>query len=136
LHRGVFLSVTATLENQDDKWCVYVSAPEQFIFIHIARNAVGIVLYIVLKPDDDGSSGNSTEIASIIWEANQGGIHISEEQAKNEVVIIIKGILEYDLDALLEHYVKDIWNHSVADISAHIYAHLAPKAQLPGKGSH
>ena len=50
-----------------------------------------------------GSSGNSMKVAAITWEQNKGGIRISEEQGKKEVVIITRGILECDFDALPDY---------------------------------
>lgn len=56
---------------------------------HIAPRTFGIelyVLHIVIKPGDDSSgSCNSTEIASITWETNNGGIYMSEAQAKKQI---------------------------------------------------
>jgi hypothetical protein len=43
---------------------------------------------------------------------------ISEEQAKKEVVIITRGHLGCDFDALPEYDVDDLWNHPAAHLNA------------------
>jgi len=106
-------------QDQDDKW--RVSATHQPISIHLARSATGkefYVLHVVVKPGDNGSSGSSVKIAAITWEQNKGGIRISEEQAKKEVVIITRGLLECDFDALPEYDIDDLWNHPAAHLDA------------------
>jgi len=106
-------------QDKDEKWPV--SATYQPISIHVTRSATGIelyVLHIIVKPSDNNSSNsdNKIKIAAITWEQNKGGIHISEEQGKKEVVIITRGILGCDFDALPEYDVSDLWNHPAAQI--------------------
>jgi len=106
-------------QDQDEKWPA--SATYQPISIHVTRSATGIelyVLHIIVKPSDNNSSNsdNKIKIAAITWEQNKGGIHISEEQGKKEVVIITRGILGCDFDALPEYDVSDLWNHPAAQI--------------------
>ncbi|KAI9716213.1 MAG: hypothetical protein M1812_005438 [Candelaria pacifica] len=108
--------------DQDDKWRVSVTDQSQSgtIAVHVARSGTGKELYkLVLKPSDGGSSsGSGAKINAITWEQNKGGIRISEEQAKKEVVIITRRNLECDFDALPEYDVSDLWNHPAAQLEA------------------
>ncbi|TVY12605.1 hypothetical protein LARI1_G009412, partial [Lachnellula arida] len=104
-------------QDQDDKWRVSATDHSQSstISIHVSRSGTGRDFYVlVVKPSD----GGSVEIEAITWETNKGGIRISEEQAKKEVVIITRGILECGFDALPEYDVSDMWNHPPAQLSA------------------
>ena len=104
--------------DQDDKWHIYVSTTEPATSVHIARSAFGVETYVVHIVEKTGDEGSSAEIASITWETNKGGIRISEEQAKKEVVIITRGLLECDFDALPEYDIDDLWNHPAAHLDA------------------
>ncbi len=108
-------------QDQDDKW--RVSTTEQSksgtISIHLARTGTGKELYIlVVEPSDGDSSGSGVKIKAITWEQNKGGIRISEEQAKKEVVIITRHLLECTFDALPEYDIADLWNHPAAKLGA------------------
>ena len=105
-------------QDQDDKWRVSATAQSQSgtISIHLARSGTGKELYVLVGQPSDGSSG--VKIEAITWEQNKGGIRISEEQAKKEVVIITRGLLECDFDALPEYDVSDLWNHPAAQLGA------------------
>ena len=108
-------------QDQDDKWRVSATDQSQSgtISIHLARSGTGKELYVlVVKPSDGGSSGSGVKIEAITWEQNKGGIRISEEQAKKEVVIITRRLLECEFDALPEYDVSDLWNHSAAQLGA------------------
>jgi hypothetical protein len=69
-------------------------------------------------PNDGDSDNNSVMIDAITWEQNKGGICISEEQAKKEVVIITRILLECAFDALPKYDPSDLWNHPGAQIGA------------------
>lgn len=104
-------------QDQDEEWLI--SATFRPISIHVARSARGSQLYvphIVVKPGDDDSSNRNSDITivGITWEQNKGESRISEEQSKKEIVIITRGILRCDFDALPEYDVSDLWNHSAA----------------------
>ena len=107
-------------QDQDDKWRVCVT--EHFesgnIFIHLSRSGTGKELYVLVVKPGDSSSGNSSDakIQAITWEQNKGGIRISEEQAKKEVVIITRNLLGCDFETLPEYDVSDLWNHPAAQI--------------------
>ena len=108
-------------QDQDDKWRVSVTDQSQSgtISIHLARSGTGIELYVlIVKPSDGGSSGGGAKVEAITWEQNKGGIRISEEQAKKEVVILTRGFLECEFDALPEYEISDLWNHPAAQLGA------------------
>lgn len=108
-------------QDQDDKWRVSATDQSQSgtISIHVSRSGTGKEFYVlVVKPGDGGNSGSSVNVEAITWETNKGGIRISEEQAKKEVVIITRGLLECGFDALPEYDIDDMWNHPAADLSA------------------
>ncbi|OTA63980.1 hypothetical protein K449DRAFT_380915 [Hypoxylon sp. EC38] len=114
-------------QDQDDKWRVSVTDQSESgnISIHLARSGTDKELYVLfVKPSDSGDSGGSSssnsgvKIEAITWEQNKGGIRISEEQAKKEVVIITRGLLECDFDALPEYDASDLWNHPAAQIGS------------------
>jgi hypothetical protein len=93
-------------QDQDDKWRVSVMDQSQSgtIAIHLSRSGTGTELYIlILKPSDNDSSSGSVKVETITWEQDYGGIRISEEQAKKQVVMITRSLLECDLDALPEY---------------------------------
>ena len=86
------------------------------ISIHFVRSGTGKEFYVLVVNPRDGGSNSGVKIETITWEQNKGGIRISEEQAKKEVVIIARGLLEYDFDALPEYDVSELWNHPAAQI--------------------
>lgn len=103
-------------QDQDDKWRVSATDQSQngTISIHLARSGTGKELYVlVVKP-----RGGGVKIEAITWEQNKGGIRISEEQAKKEVVIITRRLLECGFDSLPEYDVSDLWNHPAAQLGA------------------
>jgi hypothetical protein len=70
-----------------------------------ARNST----YLLVNPGDGGSNSSGVKIEAITWEQNKGGIRISEERAKKEVVIITRSLLDCDFDALLEYDGANLW---------------------------
>ena len=108
-------------QDQDDKWRVSHTDQSESgtISIHLVRSWTGTELYVLfVKPSEGGGSGSSAIIKAITWEQNKGGIRISEEQAKKEVVIITRSLLECRFDALPEYDVSDLWNHPAAQLGA------------------
>lgn len=109
-------------QDQDDKW--RVSANEQSsgnISVHLARSGTDKELYVLVINPRAGNSSNSinrggVKVEAITWEQNKGGIHISEEQAKKEVVILARRILECSFEALPEYDVSELWNHPAAQL--------------------
>lgn len=111
--------------DQDDKWHIYVSSTEPATSVHIARSALGVETYLVHVVEKTGDEGSTAEIASITWETNKGGIRISEEQAKKEVVNLTRSILECDYETLPYYDPADVWNYPKADLSNHINGNRA-----------
>lgn len=111
-------------QDMDDKWRVSVTELgwSGNISIHLSRSWTGKELYVlIVNPGDDdnsNSTGGGVKIEAITWEQNKGGIRISEEQAKKEVVIITRCILRCAFDALPEYDSSDLWNHPGARIGA------------------
>jgi hypothetical protein len=108
-------------QGMDDKWRVSTTGQSQSgtISVHLARNWTDKELYVlVVRPSGGGSSGSGVKIEAITWEQNKGGIRISEEQAKKEVVIITRRLLGCDFDALPEYDDSDLWNHPAAHLGA------------------
>lgn len=100
-----FKKLTAGLQpqDQDDKWRITVSDENQNgnISVTMARTLGNKAIYILFINPNNGGSGATIE--AITWEQNKGGIHLIEEQAKKEVVMITRGILECDYEALPEY---------------------------------
>ena len=122
--------------DQEYKWRVSVfdqnqSQSDKIISIHVIRvvaNREIHVLFVDLNNGGSGGSGGSSSsssggggggggggvvIEAITWEQNKGGIRVSEEQAKKEVLLITRSMLQCDYDAL-----PDMFNHPGARIRA------------------
>ena len=108
-------------QDQDDKWCISVFDQSQSgnISIHVTRVVANREIYVLfVNPNNGGSSSSGVMIEAITWEQNKGGIRLSEEQAKKEVVMITRSMLQCDYDALPEYDPEDIFNHPGAHIGA------------------
>ena len=108
------LSTGLEPQDQDDKWRILVSDQHQngVISIHVIRVGTRKELYVLFVNPNDGAM-----IEAITWEQNKGGIHLTEEQAKKEVVMITRSILECDYDALPEYnFEEDMLNYPGARI--------------------
>ncbi|CAK7199548.1 hypothetical protein SEUCBS139899_002228 [Sporothrix eucalyptigena] len=89
-----------TPRDMDDRWVYRVTPIDRsgVITIHIARSWTDIQHYALhVLPAKDGEP-ETTKIIAITWEQNTNGIHITQEQAQKEVVIITRSILECDFD--------------------------------------
>jgi hypothetical protein len=104
----------------EDRWHITITDQSQSsnISIHLARSWTGIELYVLDVKPSDGDSNSGAKIEAITWEQNKSGIRISEEQAKKEVVILTRSILECEFEALPEYDRNDVWNHSAAHLDA------------------
>lgn len=116
-----FKKLSAGLEpqDQDDKWRITVSDQNQNgnISINMARTVANREIYILFVNPNNGGSGAIIE--AVTWEQNKGGIHLTEEQAKKEVVMITRSILQCDYDALPEYdFMEDMFNYPGARIGA------------------
>ena len=108
-------------QDQDDKWYLYsTTTTQQHISVHIVRNLHNVEMFILqimikpgskngsreTKPTDKGSGagieaiddGSTAEITSITWETSRGCL--TEEDAKYEAVMLIRVVLECDIEAL------------------------------------
>ncbi|KAK8004235.1 hypothetical protein PG989_003954 [Apiospora arundinis] len=107
-------------ESWDDKWGV--SAEEQSqsrnVSIHVTRNPTGKDHYVLdIRPQGE-DSGEGVKVEAITWDQKKGDIHITEEQAKKEVVVITRRLLECDFEALPEYDVSILWDHPAAEINS------------------
>ncbi len=105
----------------EDRWRVSTTdqSESDTTSIHFVRSWTGIELYVLhVKPSDGGSIGSGAKVKAITWEQNKGGIRISEEQGKKEVVILSRGFLECTFDALPEYNVSDLWDHPASQKGA------------------
>ena len=102
-------------QDMDDKWRITVTdqSQEGTSSIHFARSWTGIEHYVLfVKSNDGGSSGGSGgKIEAITWEQNKGGIRITEELAKKEVVYMSRNLLECRFEALPEYSFEEVFDH-------------------------
>ncbi|KAL6712088.1 hypothetical protein ACN47E_003131 [Coniothyrium glycines] len=107
-------------QDQDDKWHIWHASQNEGdnISIHFARSGTGNELYVLHVTPRDDSSSNDIKVKAITWSQNKGGIRISEEQGKKDVVIIARRVLECEFEALPEYDVSDLWNHPAARTDA------------------
>ncbi|KAK6833150.1 hypothetical protein PG987_007844 [Apiospora arundinis] len=107
-------------ESWDDKWGV--SAEEQSqsrnVSIHVTQNPTGKDHYVLdIRPQGE-DSGEGVKVEAITWDQKKGDTHITEEQAKKEVVVITRRLLECDFEALPEYDVSILWDHPAAEINS------------------
>lgn len=119
------LSAGLEPQDQDDKWRISVSDQHQngIISIHVIRVGTRREIHVLFVNTSNGGGSSSSNISgtmieAITWEQKKGGIHLSEEQAKKEVVMITRSILGCDYDALPEYNFEDMFNHPGAWIGA------------------
>lgn len=117
------LSAGLEPQDQDDKWRISVSDQHQngIISIHVIRVGTRREIYVLfVNPNNgSGSSSSGAMIEAITWEQSKGGIYLTEEQAKKEVVMITRSTLECDYDALPEYnFEEDMFNYPGAWIGA------------------
>lgn len=121
------LKVGFKSQSMDDKWDLLIEDPDENagFSVHILRNCLQeecYVLHVVAsKPpssikdgaDDAGnSSGSGAEIQSITWEGNKAGLQCSAEQAQKEAVILVRGWLHCELEALPDYSSSVLWDPS------------------------
>ena len=78
---------------------------------------------LFVNPNNNGGSGSSSSssgvmIEAITYEQSKSGIHLSDKQAKKEVVVVTRSMLQCDYDALPGYDPEDIFNHPGAQIGA------------------
>ena len=87
--------------DQDDKWFFLATGPNEvdIIFIHIIRFFSHMVFYTLnIKPGD----GGRFKVNSFTYE-KKVFVSKTEEKAKEHVVVLCKGYLECDFEALPEY---------------------------------
>lgn len=123
------LKVGFKSQSMDDKWDLLVEDPDESggISIHIIRNWLQeecYILHIVPKPSGD-HDGESAKVQSITWEGNKGRLQCGAEQAQKEAVMLCRGWLGCEFDAL-PHYPSSVfWDPSA-------YKKLGAPATQPG----
>lgn len=125
------LKVGYKSQSMDKKWDLLIEDPDENdgFSVHILRNWLQeecYVLHVVVstKPppsnkddaddaDDAGDqSGYGAEIQSITWEGNKAGLQCSAEQAQKEAVILARGWLHCELEALPHYPSSMLWDSS------------------------
>ncbi|XXH01432.1 hypothetical protein Hte_007792 [Hypoxylon texense] len=105
------LKVGFRSQSMDDKWSILVEEPDENgnLSIHIIRWLVHeecYILHIVPKPSNN--DGGSAIIQSITWEGNKAGLQCDAEQAQKEAVILCRGHLHCEFEAL-PHYPRSMF---------------------------
>ena len=107
-------------QDQDDKWRISVFDQNQSgnISIHVTWVAANREIYVLfVNPNNNGGSGSSSSssgvmIEAITYEQSKSGIHLSDKQAKKEVVVVTRSMLQCDYDALPEYnFEEDMFNY-------------------------
>ncbi|GAD92962.1 hypothetical protein NFIA_059010 [Paecilomyces variotii No. 5] len=107
------LKVGFKSQSMDDKWDFLIEDPDENggISLHIIRNwlqAECYIFHIVPKPSND--DGGSARIQSITWEGNKSGLQCDAEQANKEAVILCRGWLHCEFDALPQYPSSVFWD--------------------------
>ncbi|KAI0839950.1 hypothetical protein F5Y06DRAFT_265047 [Hypoxylon sp. FL0890] len=107
------LKVGFKSKSMDDKWDMLIEDPDENgnISLHIIRNWLQeecYILHIVPKPCND--DGGSAKIQSITWEGNKAGLQCDAEQAKKEAVILTRGHLNCEFEALPHYPSSMFWD--------------------------
>lgn len=121
------LKVGYKSQSMDNKWDLLIEDPDDNggFSVHILRNWLQEECYIfhvvVSKSppsnkddaDDNGDrNGYGAEIQSITWEGNKAGLQCSAEQAQKEAVILARGWLHCELEALPHYPSSMFWDSS------------------------
>lgn len=124
------LSAGLEPQDMDDKWRVRVIdlSESATTAVHFSRSWTDQEYYVlVLKPIDRAaaaavttttSGGGGMEIEALIWEQDKGGIHMTEELAKIEVILVSRSILGCDFEALPDYDSSSLENHPSARLDA------------------
>ncbi|KAK2601689.1 hypothetical protein QQS21_004764 [Conoideocrella luteorostrata] len=92
--------------SMDDKWDMLVEDPDEKggLSIHIIRSWLQeecYILHIIPKPSNDNSG--SAKVQSITWEGNKAGLQCDAEQAQKEAVMLCRGHLNCEFEALPQY---------------------------------
>ncbi|KAI9928086.1 hypothetical protein ASPWEDRAFT_453534 [Aspergillus wentii DTO 134E9] len=96
--------------DMNDKWNILAMDQSQSdnIPIHFSRSWTGIEHHILYIKPSDGGSSSGAKIEAITWEQRRNGIHILEEYAKKEAVILARVKLDCDFEALPIYHPSDL----------------------------
>lgn len=122
------LKVGYKSQSMDNKWDLLVEDPDENggFSLHIVRNWLQeecYVLHVVvvskqplpsnknIDAEDTGFlSVYGAEIKSITWEGNKAGLQCSAEQAQKEAVILARGWLHCELEAIPHYPTSMFWD--------------------------
>lgn len=101
--------------NQDDKWRIWVSDSSESGNVSITVTRVGLSkdMYILHAKPGDGEDGGHI-IERFTWEQSVGQVRTAEEQAKKQVVVLIRNLLGCDIEALPEYDFMSAWDYPAA----------------------
>ncbi|KAI1799281.1 hypothetical protein F4811DRAFT_114312 [Daldinia bambusicola] len=107
------LKVGVKSRSMDDKWDILVEDPDEKgnVSIHIIRSWLQeecYILHIVPRPSSD--EDESAKIESITWEGNKAGLQCEAEQAEKEAVMLCRGHLHCEFEALPQYPSSTFWD--------------------------
>ncbi|KAH7119487.1 hypothetical protein B0J13DRAFT_569232 [Dactylonectria estremocensis] len=109
------LKVGIKSRSMDDKWDILVEDPDENggLSIHIIRHWVQEECYILhIVPSTSDSDGGSAKVHRITWEGNKAGLQCDAEQAKKEAVMLCRGHLRCEFEALPQYPSSAFWDSS------------------------
>ncbi|OTB06238.1 hypothetical protein M426DRAFT_318984 [Hypoxylon sp. CI-4A] len=107
------LKVGVKSKSMDDKWDILVEDPDENggLSIHIIRSWLQEECYILhIAPKPSNGDGGSAIVKSITWEGNKSGLHCEAEQAKKEAVMLARGHLDCEFEALPHYPSSMFWD--------------------------
>jgi hypothetical protein len=102
-------------QSMDDKWDLLVEEPDENgnMSLHILRSWLQEECYILhIVPKQGNDDGGSAKIQSITWEGNKAGLQCDAEQAKKEAVMLSRGQLHCEFEALPQYPSSVFWDPS------------------------
>lgn len=89
--------------DMDDKWCIRVSDKNQCgnISVRLIRSMAFEVLYLLSvnpNPEDSENGSGGAVIEAITWGRKEGHFHVSEEEAKETAVGVMRGYTRCYID--------------------------------------
>ncbi|OTB12316.1 hypothetical protein K445DRAFT_321304 [Daldinia sp. EC12] len=102
-------------KSMDDKWNLLVENPDEKggISLHIIRSWLDEPCYILhIAPKSSSEDGGSAKVRGITWEGNKAGLQCDAEQAKKEAVILCRGHLRCEFEALPQYPSSAFWDRN------------------------
>ncbi|KAL6410907.1 hypothetical protein AUP68_07339 [Ilyonectria robusta] len=109
------LKVGVKSRSMDDKWDILVEDLDENggISIHIIRHWVQEECYILhIVPTPSNGDGGNAKVQGITWEGNKAGLQCDAEQAKKEAVMLCRGHLHCEFEALPQYPSSAFWDSS------------------------